>query len=164
MVHKQAGMEVPLKDLRARPVYSTLMASVNSLAVWTGVMYMALVYNGFVIAGVYLMYPAAVLTAACLAYVFLYKRRNYKFVAEDGLYFVRRGHAVHIPWEMVKGVSMVNGGMYDRVQVELKHVSYGIAPPADEKDCRFRYDLKAIECMKRHVASVEVKGAGKHPN
>lgn len=152
---------VPLHRVKVHREYSTYHQHLWGLGFFVSlcVLYAVMMYidTGYAI-------PHPVYTLVVLGYmlyVLIYKRRYHLFLAEDGLYVVRGGRAVRIPWEKI--VKVRHEMSFRTNQFELVFVPDLVDEATgtpftwqDQNELRIQYNQRADRCLRRHVP-VQVK-------
>ena len=149
METKPAARTMPMGQIKVKPIYSTLRDHLILFPVFC-VMTAASYFGSYAVNGPH--FPEdSILLAGYLLYILFYKRRNYRFLAEDGVYFVRNGQAIHIPWELIQSAKVVHKSVFSYIQVEVDAGVSSFVLPNQEKDYRFRQDTAVAACFRRHV-------------
>ncbi len=156
MEQKPVRQGVPLWQVKEEPVYSTFWAgfisAIINICQLIAVNIVIFTLGG---AGLSLFYPILLLQLGLAVCLLFYKRRNHMFLAESGLYIVKRGYAIYIPWEKVKAAEIVRD-LPDHIRVDLAEglmdeaTDTPIVFPKD-KGFRFPFSRKAGECFLQHV-------------
>lgn len=149
---------MPARELKVKPLYSTLREQAMYAA---GFCLLALFGDfGSYIARIQMnkqtqspFFPEEFLlvTAGSLIYLLFYKRYNYKLLAEDGLYFVRKGMATYIPWGMVEGAKFIHKSIISYVQVDIAADPSTMWIVENRKERLFRYDVWSERVFRKYL-------------
>ena len=165
MDEKPAPRTIPVRQLKVKPIYSTLREH-TWLAAGFGILalagdlgsFAALIHMHKEIPGLFFPGRFVLMAALSLVYLLFYKRYHYKILAEDGLYFVRKGGATHIPWGMIKSARTIHKGIASYIQVDVDADQSTMWIFASAKERLFSHQPKTEACFLRHM---NVSGLGK---
>ena len=156
MEPKPVRQGVPLWQVKEEPVYSIFWAGFQSgiINICQLIVVNTIIFplRGAGLSLFFLILPLQLGLAVCLLF---YKRRNHMFIAESGLYVVKRGYAISIPWEKIRGAEIVRD-FPDYIRVDLAEgltdeaTNTPIVFPKD-KGFRFPYSRKAGDCFLQYV-------------
>lgn len=145
---------VKVSTVRGKCVYDNRREHIPFIA---GMFLVLLLVQGLSIGGP--PYRFLVPDGMWIAYVLWFVARklfHYTFLAQDGVYIVKFGYAVRIPWDMVESAEVVVSGRPRRIFIHFRPW------PVDEKtgtliviqpqrDEIFPCDRKTLEIFKRHT-------------
>lgn len=158
MEEKPVPRPIPVRQLKVKPVYSTLREQALLAA---GFCFLALAGDlgrltaltqvNMGLHGPFFPEEFILVAAGSLCYLLFYKRYNYRLLAEDGLYFVKKGAATHIPWGMIKSAKVIQKGIFSYIQVDAAADQSTMWISLNGKERLFRNDPKIGACFRRHM-------------
>ncbi len=156
MEEKPVLKTIPLRQIKGKPIYSThrehmmMFSAVCFAALWMYVGRLAQSSQMFTNFRGLIFPREALLIVGGLVYL-LIKRNNFRFLMEDGVYFVRKGAATHVPWELIKSAKVVHGATWSYLQVDVDAEPSSVYIPESEKERRFRHSPEVVKCFSQHV-------------